>query len=147
MCDYSLQHVKSRDAVIGDKLITLNFGMGTVGFKGEDTVGTGETPIAVCIRPGTELGFAEPIKLRKRVTDGWAMISDPPQTTEFAAAIFRQVNKEIAHVHHDTLEFPDGSTVLLDYLAEFQHAHVLQLPAEPKNEAEVQEQTRCEFVG
>ncbi len=31
--------------------------------------------------------------------------------------------------HHDALEFPDGETVLLTFLAEGQHATVLQLPA------------------
>src|SRR3984893_9528056 len=32
MCDYSLMHVKSRPASIGDKLRTSNFGTGTRGF-------------------------------------------------------------------------------------------------------------------
>jgi hypothetical protein len=32
MCDYSLMHVKSRDARVGDKLVTRNFGTGTRGF-------------------------------------------------------------------------------------------------------------------
>jgi hypothetical protein len=29
MCDYSLQHVRSRPAKVGDKLTTRDFGMGT----------------------------------------------------------------------------------------------------------------------
>jgi hypothetical protein len=32
MCDYSIMHVKSRPASIGDKLQTTNFGTGTRGF-------------------------------------------------------------------------------------------------------------------
>ena len=32
MCDYSLHHVKSRPAKVGDKLRTVNFNTGTRGF-------------------------------------------------------------------------------------------------------------------
>ena len=32
MCDYSLHHVKSRPAKVGDKLTTHNFNTGTCGF-------------------------------------------------------------------------------------------------------------------
>ena len=32
MCDYSLQHVKSRPAKVGDKLTTHHFNTGTIGF-------------------------------------------------------------------------------------------------------------------
>ena len=32
MCDYSLQNVASRPAVVGDTLVTHNFGTGTRGF-------------------------------------------------------------------------------------------------------------------
>lgn len=150
MCDYSLQHVKSRDAAVGDKLTTLNFGMGTVGFKGEDQTEPGEAPVAVCIRPGTELAFSKPVKLRKYASpEGWALTywDGEQRDTGHTVAIFRQVNKDLTHVHHDTLEFPDGETVLLDWLCENQEASVLQLPAEPKNEAEAEEQRRAEYVG
>ena len=34
MCDYSLHHVKSRPAKVGDKLTTHNFNTGTCGFAG-----------------------------------------------------------------------------------------------------------------
>jgi hypothetical protein len=44
-------------------------------------------------------------------------------------AIFRQVNIDCPHAHHDALEFPDGEIVLLTYLMEGQEATVLQLPA------------------
>jgi hypothetical protein len=49
--------------------------------------------------------------------------------------------------HHDALEFPDGRTVLLTLLCERQAASVLQLPAQPKTEAEAREQVRVGFVG
>jgi len=44
-------------------------------------------------------------------------------------AVFRQLNQDCPHVHHDALEFPDGEIVLLTYLMEGQEATVLQLPA------------------
>ena len=44
-------------------------------------------------------------------------------------AIFRQVNVDCLHAHHDALEFPDGDILLLTYLMEGQEAVVLQLPA------------------
>ena len=43
MCDYSLMHVKSRPASVGDKLRTTNFGTGTRGFAAPNDPGT-----AVC---------------------------------------------------------------------------------------------------
>src|SRR5262249_8902950 len=52
MCDYSLMHVKSRPASVGDKLRTSNFGTGTRGFAAPSDPGT-----AVCVLPGTELAF------------------------------------------------------------------------------------------
>jgi hypothetical protein len=36
MCDYSLHHVNSRPAKIGDRLTTRNFGLGTRGFAASD---------------------------------------------------------------------------------------------------------------
>ena len=62
-------------------------------------------------------------------------------------AIFRQINKNAPHVHHDALEFPDGTFVLLTDLDEGQQATVLQLPAQPKTPAEKEAQTRLVYVG
>src|SRR5262245_24994309 len=44
----------------------------------------------------------------------------------------RQIDKDVPRVHHDALEFPDGTLVLLTDLHEGQQATVLQLPAQPK---------------
>jgi hypothetical protein len=49
--------------------------------------------------------------------------------------------------HHDALEFPDGQIVLLTFLSEGQQATVLQLPAEPKTEAEIRVQRRVVYTG
>ncbi len=62
-------------------------------------------------------------------------------------AIFRQVNKETPHVHHDSLEFPDGQMVLLTELCEGQEATVLQLPAQPVTATEAEAQKRAVFIG
>jgi hypothetical protein len=135
MCDFSLQSVQSRPARVGDKLVTRDFGTGTRGFADVDNLGT-----AVCLMPGTELAFAGDVTCRTGLL-GW------PETIEHQTAIFRQVNKEKSAAHHDALEFPDGRTVLLTMLRTGQAASVLQLPAQPKTEAEAREQERVGIVG
>ena len=100
MCDFSLQHAKSRPAVVADKLVSHNFGRGTIGFKSvDDPVGDAT---AVCILPGTELSFDEAIKLR------WSYNEGKSFEGQFTTAIFRQLNKHKQLTHHDALEFPDG---------------------------------------
>ena len=83
--------------------------------------------MAVCIRPGTELAFAD--RVRKMPIGLFGLGAGK---IEHKTAIFRQINKEKAAAHHDALEFPDGKIVLLTCLDEGQQATVLQLPAEPK---------------
>lgn len=129
MCDYSLQHVKSRPAKVADKLVTHNFGTGTRGFCAPDDRST-----AVCLIPGTELAFERPI-----------MANVP--TEAHRTAIFRQINKSVPYRHHDALELPGGQIVLLTQLSEGQIATVLQLPAQPRTHEEAEEQTRALFVG
>ena len=120
MCDFSLQHAKSRPAVVGDKLVTHNFGRGTIGFKSvDDPIGDAT---AVCILPGTELAFDKPIKLR------WSYYEGKGIEGRFTTAIFRQRDKDKPNVHHDVLEMPDGQQILLTHLEEGQNATVLQLP-------------------
>ena len=43
MCDYSLEHVKSRPAKVGDKLTTRDFGRATRGFAAPE-----DENVAVC---------------------------------------------------------------------------------------------------
>jgi hypothetical protein len=137
MCDFSLQSVRSRAAKVGDKLVTRNFGTGTRGFASTDDLG-----MAVCLLPGTELAFAGEV-----VSLPGGLLAWKTETIKHRTAIFRQVNKERPATHHDAVEFPDGNTVLLTCLSEGQAATVLQLPARPKTEAEMQEQRRVGFVG
>ena len=146
MCDYSLNQVASRPAVIGDRLVTHNFGTGTTGFRalGEPSA------VAVCLLPGTELSFeSRPLRLGE---NHWQEGVGKPLSN---VATFRQINKQHERVHHDALEFspqgeefsPQGETVLLTTLREGQRATVLQLPATPKTDAEREEQRRAEFAG
>ena len=53
-----------------------------------------------------------------------------PKIAKGCTARFRQVNAEIPHVHHDALEFADGSVVLVAKLLPGQIATILQLPIE-----------------
>ena len=136
MCDYSLMHVKSRPASVGDKLRTSNFGTGTRGFAAPDDPST-----AVCVLPGTELAFASEISYIDWTM--WSLIRprfSVPTRTQHKTAIFRQINKGNTAIHHDALEFPDGQIVLLTRLCEGQEATVLQLPAEPRVAEEVHKQ-------
>jgi hypothetical protein len=135
MCDYSLQNVKSRAAQVGDKLTTRNFGTGTRGFSAPE-----DSTTAVCLLPGTELAFSEPVAIC-----GPGMIE--PATIAHDTAIFRQVDKEQPSRHHDALEFPDGRMVLLTNLMDGQHATVLQLPAKPQTAEEAETQRRAAYVG
>ena len=137
MCDYSLHSVKSRPAKVGDKLTTRNFNTGTRGFAAPEDANT-----AVCVLPGTELAFARAVSCRPRGLLGWKA-STVKQTT----AVFRQINKDNLHTHHDALEFPDGQIVLLTDLFEHQEATVLQLPAQPATAAEAKAQERVKHVG
>jgi hypothetical protein len=78
--------------------------------------------VAVCLLPGTELSFAYEVR-RSRL---WPWSKN---IVHHKTAIFRQVNVDCLHAHHDALEFPDGDMLLLTYLMEGQEAMVLQLPA------------------
>jgi hypothetical protein len=138
MCDYSLHHVASRPAKVGDKLTTRDFGSGTRGFAASEN-----GKIAVCVMPGTELAFAQPVGYGPRHgLLGWG-----GRTIKDKTAIFRQIHKDRAATHHDALEFPDGQVVLLTLLWEGQEAVVLQLPAQPNNQAEAHSQRRVAPVG
>ena len=140
MCDFSLHHVKSRPAKVGDTLRTTNFNTGTRGFAAPE-----DSTTAVCILPGTELAFSEEVKCEPVpfvFSSSWTI-----RTVNFRTAIFRQINKGKPRMHHDALEFPDGQTVLLTNLLEGQAATVLQLPAQPKTPVEEAAQRRVAYIG
>ena len=137
MCDYSLHSVKSRPAKIGDKLTTRNFNTGTRGFAAPEDAKT-----AVCVLPGTELAFAKAVRCSLRGLFALKVIM-----VDHTTAIFRQINKNNPHIHHDALEFPDGQIVLLTDVFEGQEATVLQLPAQPATASKAKAEERAAYVG
>jgi hypothetical protein len=141
MCDYSLQTIASRPAVVGDKLTTSAF-EGTFS-KGFAAIGEAET--AVCVLPGTELAFDRPIesyKLFSALDFIETYRGNNIRTSVHSVARFCQINKDNPNTHHDALELPDGDIVRLHDLILGQSATVLQLPAQPKTDAEAAEQKR-----
>ncbi|MFZ3358022.1 MAG: hypothetical protein WCA56_24520 [Xanthobacteraceae bacterium] len=137
MCDYSLSNVRSRPAKVGDRLTSRDFGSGTRGFSAPE-----DDLLAVCVLPGTELSFAGPVMCKQPGLFPWRR-----RTINHATAIFRQVDKDKIAAHHDALEFPDGRIILLTALCEGQTATVLQLPAQPKTDAEAAMQKRAAYTG
>jgi hypothetical protein len=121
MCDYSLHHVATRPAKIEDKLVVTKFNNSiTRGFAG-----MGESNVAVCLLPGTEIAFDTNVECEPAFGIGIL----PNKKIGQRLARFRQINLDNAVTHHDALEFPDGQVVLLTRLCEGQRATVLQLPA------------------
>jgi hypothetical protein len=118
MCDYSLQHLASRPAKVGDVLVTTKFRDSiTRGFAE-----VGQPRVAVCLLPGTEIAFEKDVEY-----DHFLAVFRNRKVGATVAQ-FRQVDQERQHVHHDALEFPNGKIVLLTQLSEGQRAAVLQLP-------------------
>lgn len=132
MCDYSLHHVASRPAKVGDKLVTSAFdGSTTHGFCAVDQPG-----MAVCLRPGTELAFESGIESHHATLGGLGV-----EFTDLDGKVarFTQVNMDQPHAYHDALEFPDGKIVMVTHLRKGQSATVLQLPpvGEPAKKEEI----------
>ena len=116
MCDYSLHAVASRPAMVGETLITTTFpGTSTRGFASER-----EPAMAVCMLPGTELAFERDVKYDRR----WIWT----RTLGWRVGQFNQIEPGMPDRHHDAIEFPDGSRVLVTQLCEGQRVTVLQLP-------------------
>ena len=116
MCDYSLHAVTSRPAEVGEKLVTTTFrGTSTRGFASESDRG-----VAVCLLPGTELAFADEVSYDNR----WIWT----RTINSRVGKFGKIDPQVAERHHDAIEFPDGSYVLVTQLVDGQRVTVLQLP-------------------
>jgi len=121
MCDYSLELQESRPAIAGDRLVTTAFpGSTTVGFSE-----VGRADVAVCLKPGTELAFEQPVAF-----SGLFGFLLQAHQHDCLTARFRHVNEDNHLVHHDALEFGNGQIVLLNHLCPGQYATLIQLPAE-----------------
>jgi hypothetical protein len=140
MCDYSLHNVASRPAKIGDVLVTTEFADTlTRGF-----CAAGEPDVAVCLLPGTEIAFQEEAErdhpfagLLPRLRFG---------KLGGTVARFRHINMGQPNMHHDALEFANGTIVLLTRLSPGQRATVLQLPPQTHAAKEMEESRPSEFV-
>ena len=118
MCDYSLHAVATRPARVGETLITTTFpATSTRGFASER-----DPEVAVCMLPGTELAFAENVRYDNR----WIWTRE----IGFRVGKFGAIDRHVPDRHHDAIEFPDGSHVLVTLLCEGQRVTVLQLPVQ-----------------
>ena len=118
MCDYSLHAVASRPAEAGERLVSTAFPRTvTRGFAAEC-----DRTVAVCLLPGTELGFEHDVRYRR-----WFFV----KSAGASVARFRKLSTN-SHEHQDALEFPDGAIVLLTQLVPGQRARVIQLPVDAK---------------
>ena len=120
MCDYSLESLVSREAEVGDVLVTCSFSTTTTrGF-----CAPGKPEGAVCLKPGTELAFEQPVQ-----TSGiWGYV-EQAFSQEARLARFRQVDVDKPGTHHDAVELADGRIFKVNALREGQRATVIQLPA------------------
>jgi hypothetical protein len=120
MCDYSLHAVASRPAKVGETLMSTTFrGTSTRGFASES-----EPAVAVCMLPGTELAFEDDVKYDSR----WFWT----KTVRSRVAKFNTLDRHVPDRHHDSIEFADGTRVLVTQLREGQRVTVLQLPVTGK---------------
>jgi hypothetical protein len=142
MCDYSLHHVASRPAKVGDKLVMTKFESLTRGFTA-----IGEPNVAVCLLPGTEVAFEKEMEMECDHAFGRLLPSMRFGKLGDKIARFRQINMDRPNVHHDALELPDGQIVLVTSLCEGQHATVLQLPASPRVTSDTAVQASGSLVG
>lgn len=141
MCDYSLHHVASRSAKVGDRLVTSAFDSSTThGF-----CAVGEPDVAVCLRPGTELAFETDVESNRATLGGLGMeIGD----LGGKVARFTQIDMDRPAAYHDALEFPNGKIVLVTHLRKGQAATVLQLPASEQPAKAAKEAAPApEFIG
>jgi len=142
MCDYSLHHVASRPAKVGDKLVSARFHNSiTRGFASVE-----EPEVAVCLLPGTEIAFDR----EAEYDHPFGGLLPNMQFGKFAdkVARFRQLNVGQPDTHHDALEFANGQVVLVTRLCEGQRLTVLQLPAgaTPAGETREPEQPAVEIT-
>lgn len=129
MCDYSLHHVASRPAKVGDKLVTTELarssirGFAAVGeYAAKLVIHDGPPKVAVCLLPGTELAFDDDVRYDRAFSlFGKARV-------DHKVARFRQIDMSDPHVQHDALEFPNGQVLKVARLVAGQTATVLQLP-------------------
>jgi hypothetical protein len=140
MCDYSLHNVKSRLAKVGDQLVTTDFSCSvTRGFCAIRERGT-----AVCLQPGTEIAFEREVERRQTLFGLFGKRGSRKLSGKLAR--FRRINLDNPGMHHDALEFADGTIVLLTLLRLNQRATVLQLPPQALSHPTKEQVERRDFI-
>lgn len=118
MCNYSLEVLKSRDAIAGERLETRRFYTGSLGFASAK-----EPDVAVCIKNGVTLLLRDvPRELRSELKIGAEAIAT------FATVHRRRRWWDIWTLtgdDHDALLFSGGTTILISSLPEGLTADVL----------------------
>lgn len=128
MCDYSLEHYRSRPANVGEKLQVHQFASRSLGMVGAPSAPAGwpgrlvqlvskqewDLACPVCLLPGTELAFDAPINLSVALNND-----------RYCMAKFVQLDRA---QHVDAIELPDGKQYLLQHVLPGQTCQVLQLP-------------------
>src|SRR5262249_21082589 len=94
MCDYSLMHIASRPAQVGDKLVSTRFHNSI----SRAFAAAGEPNVPVGVLPGPEIAFAETARPDNFPT---AEVTTPASR----AAGFRQVTKDQQHMPHTRWSF------------------------------------------
>src|SRR5260370_15845981 len=107
MCDYSLQHVASRPAKVGDELVSTKFHNSiTRGFAAGD-----DPNVAVCLLPGTELAFESDVEYDPAL----GPFLPNRKVGEYVARV-RKDHQDQPHDHPFAHEFPCGHILLLPRL-------------------------------
>ena len=130
MCDYSLLGLRTRLAVEGEELVTYRFPTGSLGltdpaelelyrsgshawWPSHDASGVA---CAVCIPHGSRLRLSDiPGRLQQQCGVGGE-----------EEIVFIQMSAEAGR-HRDGVRFANGQEILLQRLAEGQHAHVVSV--------------------
>jgi hypothetical protein len=96
-------------------VLTSFCGTSTRSFAAKD-----EPTVAVCLLPGTELGFEQDVIDNRN----WLLT----KSVGFRVAQFCVIKPKPPKQHHDGLLFPDGTIVLVNLLSEGQRARCFNCP-------------------
>lgn len=136
MCDYSLVALRTRLAVDGEELVTHRFPTGSLGLTTPaelevhrpgngwwSSLDPAKVACAVCIPPGSRLFLRDiPERLQQRLGIG------PEEQV-----VFTQMSAEPGR-YRDGVRFSNGQEILLQRLAEGQHARVVCLQPDEAEE-------------
>jgi hypothetical protein len=149
MCDYSLVALRSRLAVDGEELVTYRFPTGSLGLTTPaelelykpgaecwwSSPDASKVACAVCIPHGSRLYLRDiPERLQERL-----------RVDRDEEVVFIQMSAEFGR-HRDGVRFTNGQEILLQRLAEGQHARVLSLLPDASLEDETVGQAPIDVV-